>query len=108
MKKATNLTEAAVLSLQVSNLLSAYRGTPDRCMCGCAGKYFYVAANARKASKDRGYKVDADEINDAAAARILSKVQKAIKAPVRKDLRIGASYASIVVGKTQYTIYPAI
>jgi len=102
MKKATSPWNAAKLAaMTVDDLLSAYRGKPDRCMCGCAGKYFYTEANRAAAGQDRGYLVDADEVNTLTAARILRKVQKATT-----KIEFGRRYIATVIGNTQYVLYP--
>lgn len=44
-------------------VLKAYSGKPG-CACGCLGKYYYQKATQELGTKDRGYKVDDDEVSD--------------------------------------------
>lgn len=43
---------------------SIYVGTPHSCMCGCSGRYYYTSKNKDWSSKNRGYEVTEDDIDD--------------------------------------------
>lgn len=96
-----------VLKIQLADVLCVYVGKPGVCRCGCAGTYTYLQANAVAASKDRGYEVTEDEINDTRIARVLKKVQKAVLegAEIEQDTSKYSQWFDVVIGKTTYTIY---
>lgn len=50
--------------IQLGNVLSVYSGESNHCCCGCAGKHYYPKARREEASKNRGYAVSDDEVND--------------------------------------------
>lgn len=58
------------------NIVKAYSGKANKCMCGCSGKYFHLKKNQVKAGEERGYAVGDDEINDAQVTKIFNKIAK--------------------------------
>ena len=52
------------MTLTLDNVASVYSGKRGRCACGCSGKHTYSTEHKVWASKDRGYDVGDDEIND--------------------------------------------
>lgn len=111
MRKATNrkktdpLPVALLAGLLPADVLSVYSGQDGRCCCGCAGKHSYQSANVAAASRDRGYKVTADEVNDAMVTRVLRLV-KARLAESPANVFSGRSHFSTVVGARVYVVYP--
>jgi len=67
MKKLATLT--------VNDVSSVYSGKLG-CACGCRGKHSYNSKHTVWASTNRGYKVQADEINDKRVLQVLRKVQR--------------------------------
>lgn len=65
------------MTLTIDNVSSVYSGKINRCACGCAGKHTYSTAHKTWASKDRGYNVDDEEVNDRTVKTIFNKVMKA-------------------------------
>lgn len=55
------------------NITAVYSGKPG-CMCGCNGKYSYASAHVDYSSKDRGYAVTDDEVNDRSVKILAKKV----------------------------------
>ncbi len=79
-----------------------YRGKPHKCMCGCAGDYFYMQSNAEAGGKSRGYELQAEEISDGTVKRILNKVKK----NQGEGIEVIDDYIfTVVIGTKQYTIY---
>jgi hypothetical protein len=63
--------------IDVSKVYSVYVGK-DGCRCGCRGTYSYASAHREFASKNRGYEVTDDEINDKRIASMTKKINKLI------------------------------
>jgi len=63
------------LTIRTEDVLSSYSGKLG-CMCGCNGKYSYNSQNRDLASKDRGYAVGDDDINDNSVKRMVNKFNK--------------------------------
>lgn len=74
--KITSLPE-----FQYGTIESVYAGKPHACMCGCSGKY----------SK-----------NDKNIQRVINKIKK--NSPIEIEVLDGYIY-TVIIGKTQYTIY---
>lgn len=66
------------VDIDLSDVIKAYEGKRDRCMCGCSGKYWYPKdlVDSGEAEKERGYPVDEDETSDEEVKRIFEKVTK--------------------------------
>jgi hypothetical protein len=103
-KEITSLENTAVkiVGIKFEDILKAYTGKPDRCMCGCSGKYTHTEINRALASKGRGYEVDDDEVNDKRVRTILKKI---LNQPTGKIENDNNKIFSTVIGKTQYTLY---
>lgn len=86
----------------VSDVRSVYSGKVGKCMCGCAGKHFYASALRVEATKDRGYEVSDDEVNDAMVTKVLRLVQ-ANEEKVDRDGN--GAWACFDEGKRTYVIY---
>jgi hypothetical protein len=86
---------------KLENIVKVYKGKPNSCMCGCAGTYYYAKAHQEFGSRERGYKVDDEEVNDGVVKRVLNKVAK----EGDRARTIGSDIWDVVIGKTQYTIY---
>jgi hypothetical protein len=50
--------------IELVQVKSVYTGKPGQCCCGCSGIHRYTEANREWASKNRGYTVTDDEINE--------------------------------------------
>lgn len=78
MLNTPDITEAQrnrLKSLTADQVLSVYSGKPG-CACGCRGKYSYNSKHVAAASKDRGYTVTPDEVNDRMVTKVLKLVQQ--------------------------------
>lgn len=98
----------ALVTLQVSDVSSVYSGRDGRCCCGCSGKHSYNSALVAFASKDRGYAVTNDEVNDRMVARVLRIMKDANEHEPRVveydefgDMRLW----STVIGTRRYVVY---
>lgn len=97
--KCINRTKLTIQSLTSTDVLSVYSGRNGRCCCGCSGTHSYLAANRRAASKDRGYTVDDDEINDRQVVRVLNIIKRSLA--VEDD----GSCLSTVICDRLYVVY---
>ena len=94
--------------IKLSEVDTVYVGKPDKCMCGCSGKYTYTSVNQKQSTKRRGYEVTDDEVNDKRVMRIVKKVsqdEKEVVPPNAETDNIDNRIFTRVIGKTQYTIY---
>jgi hypothetical protein len=95
-----NVTEMP--KINIDDVSCAYIGVPNLCMCGCSGDYFYSEKNRNYSSKERGYKVDDEEINDEKIDFVIRKMGR----NAEKGIQILYGYIfTLIVGKRQYTIY---
>lgn len=99
MATVTSEQLAYLDELRPSDVLKAYSGKAGRCCCGCSGTYYYNSARIDEGSKERGYKVDADDVNDLQLKRVLRLVQADCD-------DCGSNYFAARVGKRLYIVYP--
>jgi len=83
--------------LDLSNVYKVYNGKPNRCCCGCSGKYATASAHKEFADKDRGYVVE--DANDVTVRKVVGKILSA-ENPIDEG---GHVYA--IVGKRMYIAY---
>jgi hypothetical protein len=93
--------------ININNVMSVYSGKNGRCCCGCSGKHTYASQYHAIASKDRGYKVDEDEISDRTVKMIVNRMNKLLsetnaKPEYKSTLK---DFASIVNGERLYIAY---
>lgn len=72
----------------LKNVASVYSGKAGRCMCGCAGKHTYASQHRAWAEKDRGYRIDDDEVSDRTVKIIFNKLFKLGPPQAQDDGRI--------------------
>ena len=60
--------------LDVNHVTRVYNGKLGACMCGCSGKYTTASRFKDLVSKERGYPVSDEEVNDRSVAIIAKKV----------------------------------
>jgi hypothetical protein len=89
-----------IRNLLTSEVLSVYSGKDGKCCCGCAGKYSYNSLHIAAGSKNRGYEVTRDEVNDRMICKVLNIVASA------ENIKIGDNNISTVVGNRLYIVYP--
>lgn len=65
-------------SIKKEQVRSVYSGKAGRCCCGCSGKHYYNSKFIGEAEKDRGYKIDKEEINDNMISRAVNILNNAI------------------------------
>jgi hypothetical protein len=63
-------------SLTKDDIMYVYSGKAYACCCGCSGTYRYNSKHIGAGSKDRGYAVDQNEVNDRQVLRVLSIMRK--------------------------------
>jgi hypothetical protein len=99
-----NLQEDTIQNLpkiEIGQVSSVYVGKPNSCMCGCSGKYSYTSINREWSGKNRGYKVDDEDINDMKVLRVIAKMKK----HETEGIIQGVSYYDLTIGKTEYVIH---
>ncbi len=102
----------------IEQVMSVYSGKAGRCYCGCSGNHRYASKHVAAASKDRGYAVDADEVNDRQVKRVLGIVKEhfaydpetCAKGNEPFSIQEGAgkgfvTHFTAVVGERSYTVY---
>jgi hypothetical protein len=67
--------KALLAAVTLDQVMSVYSGKVGRCYCGCSGNHRYASKHREAASKDRGYPVFMDEVND----RQVKKIFKIVK-----------------------------
>jgi hypothetical protein len=62
--------KARLLAMTVAEVQSVYSGKPG-CACGCRGNHRYNSQHVASASKNRGYAVTPEEVNDRQVKKVL-------------------------------------
>jgi hypothetical protein len=60
--------------LDLSRVFKVYNGKPNRCCCGCSGKYSVASVHKEFASQDRGYPYNDNDVNDETVRKIVGKI----------------------------------
>lgn len=63
------------MHINLAEVASVYQGKKDACCCGCAGSHRYASKHRDWASKDRGYKVTDDEVNDTTVLEVVNTIK---------------------------------
>ena len=87
-------------TMTTDQVMSVYSGKPNRCCCGCSGNHRYNSKHVAAAGKDRGYSIDADEVNDVQVKKVLNLVKSAPNAEF-----IGDNIASAEINGRLYVVY---
>ena len=64
------------IQLTPENVMSVYTGRANRCCCGCSGVHSYSEQHRAAASKNRGYPVKDDEIDDETVRRVIRHINR--------------------------------
>jgi hypothetical protein len=89
----------------VSKIRAVYSGRKG-CACGCRGKYTYASKFQAEASRDRGYEVTDDEVNDRTVKLIAGRVEKIVRENCADWLMSEDSlFAVDTFNDRSYTIY---
>lgn len=86
--------------IEINQVKSVYSGKPGRCCCGCSGIHRYAKDHRNWASKNRGYTVTDDEIND----RFVKKVVNIINANI-EVADVGVNNTSVEMNNRLYVAY---
>jgi hypothetical protein len=65
-----------LIILTKDEIMYVYSGKAYKCCCGCSGNYRYNSKHVNAGTKDRGYTVGPNEINDKQIARVLTIMKK--------------------------------
>jgi hypothetical protein len=92
------------LTISQRDVQSVYSGRPG-CCCGCRGKHTYASATYKDAAKQRGYPIDANEVNDATVKLILNRMMS--MAANREDAAVSVTprYVSVEIVNRLYIAY---
>ena len=63
-----------IKAIELEKVSSVYSGKSGRCCCGCSGKYTYAQAHRDWASKNRGYPVMDEDVNDRVVRLHVAKI----------------------------------
>ena len=87
--------------ISLESVVKTYNGKPG-CMCGCNGKYSYLKSSQEFGSKDRGYVVNDDEINERSVNYVLNK----LKNEAHLGIEVIDDYIfSLDIGNRRYSLY---
>lgn len=64
------------MSLKKDDVLYVYSGKANKCCCGCSGIYRFNSKHKDLGTKDRGYEVKQDEVNDKHIVKVLNILKK--------------------------------
>jgi hypothetical protein len=88
--------------LTIDDVMSVYSGLPG-CACGCRGKHRYASKHVKIASKNRGYKVQPEEISDRSVAIIFGKVKRNAD---KLEYSEHEDFFSVELGNRTLVVYP--
>ncbi len=91
------------MNIELKNVASVYSGKPG-CACGCRGKYYYAKEFRAASSKERGYEVRDEEVNDSMVKKVVNLISRSVEEglPLQYDDK---EFKSIQIGCRVYTIY---
>lgn len=97
----------AFTQINLENVSSVYKGKAGYCCCGCSGKYAYASQHREWASKNRGYDVPDDDINDKKVASIVKKMNALLASGevAAEDIIQDAALTCIDLGTRRYIAY---
>jgi len=98
------ISEENMPKLKLENIIKAYSGIANKCMCGCSGKYFYTSINKEAGAKEVGYSID-ENVNDKRVEIILKHFYQKGVGEIEVIEDEGKYIFTIFMGKTQYTLY---
>lgn len=91
--------------INIKEVTSVYSGIDGKCACGCSGKHTYASAHQSWGSKNRGYKVTDDEVNDRTVKLIVNKIEKAIAAGGKPYKHNPKELVALTKGNRLYIAY---
>lgn len=65
-----------MVDFNLEDVKSVYSGKNGKCCCGCAGKHTYASAHREWASRDRGYDISDDEVNDRTVKVMVGRIKR--------------------------------
>ena len=87
--------------LKLEQISSSYNGKLG-CMCGCNGKYSYLKISQDYGSKERGYKVDDNEISERSVNFTINKLNK----EAYRGIEVIENYIyTLDINNRRYTLY---
>jgi hypothetical protein len=88
--------------IEWNNISCTYIGKPSSCMCGCSGKYSYIEATRIQTGKNRGYRIEDDDIHEKSVRFTINKLRKYQTYGIEV---IDDYIYSLTIGDRQYTLY---
>lgn len=91
-------------NVNIEQVSSVYSGKNGSCCCGCAGKHTYASAHRTWASKNRGYNVGLDEVNDRVVSTSLTSNTNIMKQRISTEYRFTIHGTNDFAGQFQLTL----
>jgi len=88
----------------LDDVRSVYSGRHG-CMCGCLGKHTYASKFQVEGGKERGYRVDDDEVSDTVVARIVKRIQGFIASGEAEKIFVSPKFFAVDTANRSYVIY---
>jgi hypothetical protein len=87
--------------IDLNKVVSVYSGKEGKCCCGCSGNHRYASQHVKFASKDRGYDVSADEVNDKQVRKVVKLILSTPMGDIRATDKFGGTrtYVATVNGR---------
>lgn len=86
------MQNATTKQVDVTKVMSVYRGKAGNCCCGCSGRHSYASAHVAAASKNRGYEVASDEVSDRRVQNVVNDINDH-----PSDIQWEADFASLEI-----------
>lgn len=94
-------------TIDLANVTAVYAGKPDKCMCGCAGKYSFASAHVDRVKK-QGHWITDNDVSDRSVKILVNKVNALLAnghvAEIGKGLD-GDAFVCIETDTRRYVIY---
>lgn len=91
------------LIIDLAKVAKVYSGRAGACACGCSGKYSYAKQHQAWGSKNRGYEVKDEEVNDRTVKLIVNKIIKAAESGAGYNCE--DDFIFTTVGNRDYVAY---
>jgi hypothetical protein len=72
----TAAVKSLLAAVTLEQVMGVYSGRAGKCYCGCSGNHRYASAHLAAATKDRGYEIAKEEVNDRQVKKVLKIVQE--------------------------------
>ena len=91
-----------ITKIDFDDILCVYSGKPNKCYCGCSGKYYYSSKHIEKAGQARGYKIAKNKIDDVMVEKIIKIINRGIE---KGKEEVDTTYVAVEKGNKIYICY---